>query len=398
MRTLVVTKIFPNACEPHASPFNRQQFAELRRFCDVEVLATIPWFPLASLAGTRTRANTLRGVPERDRIADIEVSHPRYLYIPKVGDALASALYAASLFSEVRRRRPRIDVILASWAYPDGAAAVMLGELLEIPVVIKLHGSDINVIGERPVVRAHLRRSFPRAAAIVAVSRPLAERAISLGALAEHTHTVANGIDRERFSPRDQTQARRAVGLPERPRVIAFIGRLEREKGVLDLMEAFESVARTNADAILVFVGDGSIRMQLEALARPFGDRVRILGARPHDEIPHYVASADVVTLPSWAEGTPNAVLEALASGRRVVATRVGGIPDVVRCDTLGALVAPRSPAALADALRAALARDYDPEEIAATAAVRSWTESAREVFDVLSDVTARGPSRPARR
>jgi glycosyltransferase involved in cell wall biosynthesis len=385
LRVLVVTKIFPNAREPHSSTFNRQQFAELGRLCDVEVLATIPWFPFASLAGNRSKASTLRDVPARDTIAGLSVSHPRFLYVPKVGDAVASPLYAASLLGSFLQRRRNVDVILASWAYPDGAAAVLLGALLGIPVVIKLHGSDINVIGQRPVVRAHLRRIFPRAAAVVAVSRALGEAAIALGAPRERTHTVVNGIDKGRFSPRDRAASRRATKLPETGRIVTFVGRLEREKGVFDLLEAFAAVARTRPDVTLVLVGDGPRRAEIEALAKPWGDRVRVLGARPHEEIAQYVAAADVATLPSWNEGTPNAVLEALASGRRVVATDVGGIPDIVHSRDIGLLVPPRAPEKLAEALGEALDQPYSPEEIVSRAGVRSWAESARELEGILS-------------
>lgn len=385
LRVLVVTKIFPSSLEPHSSPFNRQQFAELGRLCDVEVLATIPWFPLSSLAGTRTRANTLAHVPRAERIDGLNVVHPRFLYLPRIGDAVASSLYAASLLAEVRRRRS-VDLILASWAYPDGAAAVMLGALFGIPVAIKLHGSDINVMGERRVVRAHLRRTLPRAAAVVSVSKPLGERAIELGAPRARTFTVANGTDLEKFAVRDRVEARRRLGLPEKGRLITFVGRLTQEKGVFDLLDAFAVIARSYPDVTLVLVGDGDARQHASSL----GDRVRVVGARPHAEIPDFLSAADVFTLPSWSEGTPNVVLEALASGRRVVATNVGGIPDVVRTDELGALVPPRDPRALARALGAALDRAYDPAVIARLAPIRSWADSARELHAVLSSA-ARG-------
>lgn len=397
MRVLVVTKIFPNAREPHSSPFNRQQFGELGRLCDVEVLATIPWFPLASLVGQKTRASTLRDVPKVDRIAGLPVAHPRFLYVPRVGDAVASPLYAASLLPELLRRRGRFDVILAAWAYPDGAAAVLLGALLGVPVVIKAHGSDLNVMGERPIVQAHLRRALPAADGILAVSRPLGERAIALGARRERTHVVANGIDRARFSPRDRLTARIALGLPERGKIITFVGRLEREKGAFDLLDAFERLARVRDDVTLVLVGDGAARAEIEARAQVLGDRVRVLGARPHQEIPEFLAAADTVTLPSWNEGTPNAVLEALASGRRVVATCVGGVPDVLGSEVLGTMVEPRAPGPLAAALGESLDRAYSPDEVVAAAGVRSWAESAREVHDLLAEVVRQHGARSRR-
>src|SRR5262249_19560431 len=163
---LVVTKIFPNALEPLSAPFNRQQLAALGRKCDVEVLATIPWFPGASLAGRLSATGRLAGVPQRDRIDGLEVAHPRTLYVPRVGHALSAGLYAASVLPALLRRRGRFDVLLGSWAYPDGVAAVALGRVLGVPTVVKLHGSDIDVLAARPSLRRQLALALPRAARV----------------------------------------------------------------------------------------------------------------------------------------------------------------------------------------------------------------------------------------
>src|SRR5690606_40382890 len=102
MRVLIVTKIFPNALEPLSSPFNRQQFAALAKLCDVHVLATIPWFPGASWFGRWSAAGRLTAVPARERIGTLEVEHPRFLFVPKVGHSLSGWLYAASLYGRLR--------------------------------------------------------------------------------------------------------------------------------------------------------------------------------------------------------------------------------------------------------------------------------------------------------
>src|SRR5437868_2536109 len=120
MRVLVVTKIFPNAVEPLSAPFNRQQLAALGRRCDVEVLAAIPWFPAAGILGRWSPAGKLGGVPRTDRIDGLSVAHPRVLYLPRYGHALSAGLYAASMLPAILRRRGRFDVLLGSWAYPDG--------------------------------------------------------------------------------------------------------------------------------------------------------------------------------------------------------------------------------------------------------------------------------------
>src|SRR4051812_3602720 len=156
MRVLAVTKIFPNAVEPLSAPFNRQQLAALRRRCDVEVLATIPWFPGAGVFGRWSPAARLGAVPHTERIDGIDVEHPRTVYLPRFGHALSAALYAASVLPAVLRRRGRFDVLMGSWAYPDGVAVVALGQALGVPTVVKLHGSDIDLLAARPSLRFQL--------------------------------------------------------------------------------------------------------------------------------------------------------------------------------------------------------------------------------------------------
>jgi len=126
----------------------------------------------------------------------------------------------------------------------------------------------------------------------------------------------------------------------------------------------------------------------LAAAAAKFPGRLVLPGARPFDEVPLWIAAADLVALPSHNEGTPNVILEALACGRRVVATRVGGIPDLMPGPQLGELVPPRDPTALADALGRALDAPYDPQAVAAAGARWGWPESAARLHEVLVRAT----------
>ncbi len=135
MRVLVVTRLFPNAKDPFFSPFNRQQFAALGKRCQVDVLASIPWFPGARLFARWSAAGRLVGVPRQEWIEGLPVVHPRYLHLPRIGHAVAGALYAASLAREALRRRGRYDVLLGSWAFPDGVGAVALARLLGVPAL-----------------------------------------------------------------------------------------------------------------------------------------------------------------------------------------------------------------------------------------------------------------------
>src|SRR6185503_18502154 len=107
MRALILTKIYPNRAEPFSAPFNRQQFGELSRLCDVEILATIPWFPWARAFSRWSRAGRLGDVPATDLIDGLVVHHPRFAFVPKVGRGLSGPLYAASLAGKALRYHGR---------------------------------------------------------------------------------------------------------------------------------------------------------------------------------------------------------------------------------------------------------------------------------------------------
>jgi glycosyltransferase involved in cell wall biosynthesis len=391
VRVLAITKIFPNAAEPLSAPFNRQQFAALRELCTLEVMATIPWFPGAGLVARWSSAGRLARVPRREIIDGIEVTHPRTLFVPRLAYATWGPFYAMSIAPLLARYRGKVDVVLGSWAYPDGFAAVVAARLLGVPAVVKLHGSDINMVAKLPGARGMTAWALPQAARVVAVSRPLADEVVALGVARERVAVVMNGVDGELFRPRDRAAARARLGLDGDLPLAIYVGNLKPEKGVIDLGRAWDAVVRRVPDATLLVIGDGPSREELEAVTRPLGERVRLVARQPLEMVPAFLAAADVLVLPSHSEGTPNVVLEALACGRRVVATSVGGVPDLITSPTLGALVPPRDPEALADALARTLQQPYDATEVARLGARGGWAASASALHAVLADAAKVG-------
>jgi glycosyltransferase involved in cell wall biosynthesis len=383
MRVVVVTKIFPSSLEPLSSPFARQQIAELSRQCDVEVLAAVPSFPLARWTGIPPRAARLSALPKGDRIDGIRTTYVRQLYVPKVGLSAAVPLYLASLWPHRRRIRDA-DVVFATWAYPDGCAAVLAARALGKPCVVKVHGSDVNVVLKRRTPRWVAGRVLPMAHAAVAVSNPLAEELTGLGIAPFRVAVVPNGVDRTVFFPRDRDAERASLGIPRDAHVVLFVGRVERQKGVVELLAAFDRIRTQMSAAMLVMIGEATPMDEAVACVRRWGSAaVRILGSRPHAEVARWMGASDVLALPSWAEGTPNVVLESLASGRPVVATNVGGIPDLLSSDDAGILVPPRDAPALASALENALRAPWDARRVAARAPW-SWSASAAALKDVF--------------
>jgi glycosyltransferase involved in cell wall biosynthesis len=308
------------------------------------------------------------------------VRHPRTLFVPRLAHGAWGPLYAASIAPVAARYRGKVDVVLGSWAYPDGFAAVIAAQVIGAPCVVKLHGSDINVIAKLPGPRRLTTWALSRAARVVAVSRALADEVVAMGVPRERVAIVMNGVDSELFHPRDRAAARAELGLPAGPLAL-YVGNLKEEKGVLDLARAWANVP----GATLAVVGGGPAKAALDALANP---SMRLVGPRPLAEIPTWLAAADVLVLPSHNEGTPNVVLEALACGRRVVATSVGGIPDLITSALLGTLVPVRDEAQLAAALAGALATPYDPAEVARAGARGGWAASAAALHDVLAGAT----------
>ena len=380
LRVLAMTKLFPSSVEPLLAPFNRQQFAALAKQCDLTVLATVPWFP-----GKQGAAP-----PRHELIDGLPVEHPKTLYVPKL-PGVGGVLYAASILRDVIARRGGIDVLFAAWAHPDGTAAVLLGKLLRLPVVVKVHGTDVNLLSTMPGAAKNLRWVLPRADRVVAVSRPLAEKLRDLGVYPERIDLVYNGVDSTRFHPRDRAAERRALGVAADRELVVYVGNLKRTKGAIDLLEAWTKVAAARPRAELVLIGEGEDRAACEAVVSRLGGRARLAGARPPDEVGAWLGACDLLCLPSWAEGTPNVVLEALASGRRVVATAVGGIPDLVTSPQVGALVPPRDVEALASALIAELGVTYDPRDIGRASVSGDWDHSAARLLETLRKAVEMG-------
>ena len=273
------------------------------------------------------------------------------------------ALLAAHRLARRVMRAHGATVIHAHWVIPGGAtAAAAAGRL---PVVVSLHGSDLFLAERNPVVGGAARLAFRRADRVTACSTDLRDRAVALGADGARTETLLHGVDIDRFAPDPATRrrVRAAHGLGDDAEIVFAVGRLVRKKGFEYLIDAFARLAPRRPALRLVLAGSGDLDGELRARAAAgrIADRVRWLGAIPHDEVAGWLAAADVSAAPSVVDdagnvdGLPNTILEALATGTPVVATHAGGIASVA-VDRETALVVPeRDAAALAAAIEALL-------------------------------------------
>jgi glycosyltransferase involved in cell wall biosynthesis len=277
-----------------------------------------------------------------------------------------------ALARDARRaaHRFRPDVVYAHFLVPAGLAAALASRA---PLVATAHGQDVANIGNIPGVAAATSFVVRRSAAVVAVSEYLrGELEAKVPAARGKTHVVDCGVDLERFA---------VLPAPEGPLSFLCVGSLTERKNVVRLASAFERLG----EGTLTFVGDGPLRARLEG--RP---GIEVAGAVPHDAVAGHFARAHVVCGPSLVEPFGQALLEAMASGRSVVATRVGGPPEFVD-DGAGVLVDPADEGAITEGLRRAAALPCPNHAARASAELHDVRRQAERVEEILLRA-ARGP------
>ncbi|MBL8521426.1 MAG: glycosyltransferase family 4 protein [Betaproteobacteria bacterium] len=389
LAVVLFSNLFPTPTEPTRGVFNLQLAKALQEFCDVTVVCPLPWFPRHALFRRFARWYTFAGVPARYDVEGVRVESPKYPMIPRISGGIQARLVAAAARPVVARllREGRCDVINAHWLYPDGVAAERIGSALDVTVVPAALGCDINRMMGEPDKRSQIAGMLQRSPRIVAVSGALTDRIVQIGVPRARVTTIPNGVDIDRFRPLSRTDCRQRLDIPACAKLILFVGRLSEEKGVDTLIDAMERICATGQPAQLTLVGDGPLRAALSERVDKSGlrERIRFAGSMPHAEVSRWMGACDVFCLPSLREGCPNVINEALASGRPVVASSVGGIPDMV-APHCGKLVPPADPQRLADALTWALATTWNADELAQSMANKSWRTAALRYFELLRE------------
>jgi len=385
MRLLTITTLYPNQVTPTHAVFVENR---LRRILELggisaRVIAPVPWFPFTNARFGQYAK--FAAVPPAEARFGIPITHPRFVIVPKL-PTLQPWSYFHALKAEVRRLEQQgesFDLIDAQYMYPDAVAAARLGKLLGKPVVATARGSDLHQIAHRPAERRQIQAALPNIERIITVSAALGQEAEALGYSADQIAVLRNGVDTKVFRPVDGSRWRAMTG--DAPLVFCSVGLLIERKGheyAIRALAEFES-------AHLLIAGAGPLRDSLEALARSLGllRRVHFLGALPHEELPSLYSAADVMILATSREGWPNVVLEAMGCGTPVVATNIGGIPEIITSPMLGEIVDDRSGPGIAAGIHALLARRLDSDQIRAHAEAQSWDETVIRQAALYRDV-----------
>jgi glycosyltransferase involved in cell wall biosynthesis len=354
------------------------------------VVAPVPYFPLKSPRfGSYA---TFAQVPAWEERHGLTVHHPRFPLIPKVGMNISPFLMAMATLPAVRAAiaaQGGIDILDAHYLFPDGVAATIIGRILNVPVVMTARGTDVSLIPNYKVPRRLIQKACDRAAGVITVSAALKDGLVGMDVDEGKVTVLRNGVDLKLFRPLDRLATRKRLHL-NGPTLIS-VGLLIERKGHHLIVEAMASLPGYT----LLIAGEGPERGNLERQIEKLGlqDRVRLLGARPHSELPELYGAADALILASSREGWANVLLEAMACGTPAIGSPIWGNPEVIGKPEAGILMTERSARGVVDAVKTLFgARMPSREATRQYAQAFSWDATTDGQIELFRSIMSRRP------
>ncbi|MDZ7363255.1 MAG: glycosyltransferase family 4 protein [candidate division KSB1 bacterium] len=389
MRVLIVTELWP----PHGGSFVFEQVKAIAPYVSVTVAVLIPNPP--DLSRYRSRWSRFADKSAAPEMEDgIPVYYLRYRTIPELGKYLNSVQAFRALACFLRQRKDQFDLIHAHFAYTTGFAAVRAGRSFDLPVIVATYGSDINFYTKRTpknfAAALFTIWGLRHAAAITALSKDLATKISALGISHQQITVISLGIRETIFSPRgEKLMLRRQLQLPTAGPLFLFVGNWVPVKGLKYLFDAFARVCQHLQQTKLMMIGSGELEPVLKQQAQTLGivNKIIWIGQKAHAEIPLWMSAADFLVLPSLSEGYGLVVLEALACGTPVIASRAGGIPEILTSDDFGILVPPRDSEALARAMLEAAGRKWAMKKLVDYAHAHTWSKQTQDLLKLYQNV-----------
>ncbi len=342
-----ISASYPWAAEPGAGLFYRTQAQALTRSGDrVTVVSPVPWAPWP-LPRLRERWDRYARAPRSEDDRGVHVVRPRYLKLPRQPSASGPDRRIAGAAWRARAQWAEAQLVHGHYAI-TGLAAWRVATRARLPLVLTFHGSDINTWpAAHPDRIPDLRAAARGAALVIGVSAALSDRIRDLTGVevlhlplgSDHAAIAAATVPR--------ADARRALGLADGDVMVLFVGNLLVAKGIRELVDA---VATVGPPFVGVFVGEGPERGYRAGTGG--APNLRYEGPKTHAEVVEYMCAADVIALPSQREGLPGVIVEAGSVGLPVIASRVGGIPELLG-DGRGLLLDAITPTDIAAALTA---------------------------------------------
>jgi glycosyltransferase involved in cell wall biosynthesis len=386
-KLLVITTLFPNNVQSRHGIFVETRLRHLIASGEVDatVIAPVPWFPFKCRAFQEY--SRYRDIPRREVRGDVEVLHPRYLVIPRIGMLLTPFFLACSIFfayKNLTRAGRQFSVVDAHYYYPDGVAVALLARYLAKPFFITARGTDINLIPDQALPRKMILWAAAKASGTITVCQALKDRMVELGADHSKITVLRNGVDLDLFHLMEKAKCREKYGL-QRTTALS-VGHLIERKGHNLVIDALPQLP----DVDLLIAGDGeeegALREQVSRLN--LQERVTFLGAVTQQQLVEIYNAADILVLASSREGWANVLLESMACGTPVVATDIWGTPEVVTTPAAGVLISARNGLAIAEGVGRLLDNYPSREATRAHAEKFSWNQTITGIRDLLDQVS----------
>lgn len=392
MRVLTFTSLFPNTIHPDFSGFvARRMEAWAAKYAERwAVVAPAPFFPKLPFECSWAKFSK---IPFSEIRGQWSVLHPRYFMLPKVGgyfQGLSMARGAMSSIKRLWREEGPFDLIDAHFVYPDGYAALRLGQIFRVPVIISARGTDIHLYSKLFGISRMVKTAVRKADSCIAVCEALGDEMKRLGANPHNMHVIPNGIDAEKFQVVERKDARARLGLPRDLFIYLSVGNLIELKGHHLLIEAFHK-ADFDDKTKLYIVGTGPLQNELRKYISGLDlcNRVFLTGYIPNGKLSDWYNAADCFCLCSSREGWANVIMESLACGTPVIATNVWGVPEIITRPEVGILVE-RNVNSIKHGMLTAKEKSWDRKLIRRHVESRTWDIVADEVQAVFEKVLSK--------
>jgi glycosyltransferase involved in cell wall biosynthesis len=290
---------------------------------------------------------------------------------------------------EVGKRSLDFDVVHSHFLLPYGFVGAYFKEQMGKPFALTVHGGDAYKLPFQSEYYQSLSRYvLDQADRVISVCDSNIQFLLKLGLDKAKMTSIPNGYDERYFKPMDTHFVREKLGLPLNKKIVLSVGYLNQVKGHVYLIDAIKEVLRT-MDIRLVIIGSGPLEMKLREKIRKLNleQKILLVGYKKHNEIPLWLNASDLFVISSLNEGFPTVIPEALACGKPVVATDVGGIPEAITCDDVGTLVKPQNSKMLASAISEALSKEWDYDFILNYAKRFSWEQIVEQISQVYSSM-----------
>jgi len=379
-KLLILTHLFPTPWKPNQAAFNFQRFSSLAKNLKVDILVPVRWtqyFNSKELVQACENVNQIRHFP--------------FIYIPLIFRSSHALFMLACIyyysFKWVKKRN--YTCVFISWAFPDAVAGILLAKMLKLPCVISVEGSDINCMTKSFIKRKQIMWALKSASHVFCVSKALQEKVRALGVSQSKCSVAYNGVNDRIFYPVEKAVAMSNLKYPKGRMFILFVGNLIKTKGCAELIEAFAFLSSERKNLDLYFLGDGSYRDYLERLTRKKGltDRVYFIGSKNYKDVSAWMNAASLVCLPSYSEGLPNVLLESMSCATPVVASAVGGVPEIINCNN-GILLKSLSICNLVIAINECLDKEWNEKQMLNEAKKYSWLRNRNEIESVIYNIT----------